>query len=119
MSSDSPRCQSPEDLRHLIASTPGLIAFFSTSSCRVCGPLFDKVQALVAESFPRIEILHVDCEANAELAGQFGVFAVPTLIVYFDGREFVRKSRHVGVAELAEELSRPYEVLFDTDVNQG
>jgi hypothetical protein len=47
-----------------------------------------------------------------EVAAQNRVFAVPTLLVYFDGREYIRKSRNIGIGELEREIERPYSMIF-------
>jgi len=40
------------------------------------------------------------------------VFAVPTLILFTDRPESLRKSRLFGLEELATSLERPYRMLY-------
>jgi thioredoxin 1 len=47
------------------------------------------------------------------LAAQNRVFAAPTVVVFFDGRETIRKSRAFGVDELKSEIQRPYSMMFE------
>lgn len=87
---------------------PAAAIYFSGPDCSVCQALKPKVLALLQQQFPRIEIALVDCAQAAELAAQQTVFTVPTLVIYLDGREFLRKVRNFSLRELADELERPY-----------
>jgi hypothetical protein len=48
-----------------------------------------------------------------EVAAQNRVFAAPTIVVFFAGRETIRKSRAFGIDELKAEISRPYSLMFE------
>ncbi len=87
---------------------PAAAVYFSSPDCRVCQVLRPKVLALLGERFPLLALGVVDCVAAPEVAGQQTVLAVPSLIVYFDGHEVLRKVRNFTVGGLAEELERPY-----------
>lgn len=99
-------------LAALLAAEDAVLAYFSTPECRVCKALKPKIKEMLAAEFPKVVWRYVDCEAEPELAAQNMVFAVPTLVVYFGGRESTRQSRNVGVGELAEAMRRPYGFLF-------
>jgi len=53
----------------------------------------------------------VDISVEENIAPHFGVYAIPTVLIFLDGKEFVRKSRNMSVHELLEEISRPYEIM--------
>jgi hypothetical protein len=48
-----------------------------------------------------------------ELPAIFNEFANPTLITFFDGREFIRESKYISIPQLAEAIERPYSLIFD------
>ena len=100
------------DLRTRIAELPALLVYYSTPSCGVCTVLRPKVEQLLSDRYPKISFLYVDTEESPEAAAQESIFAVPTIVVYFNGREQIRLSRHFGVGELEREISRPYNLLF-------
>ena len=104
-----------EELRAVITREPAVLAYFSTPDCRVCQALRPRVTELLAREFPRLRGLYVDCAASPEAAAQYQVFAVPTLIGFFEGREWFRKGRSVGLDELRAALGRPYGLLFGAD----
>ena len=49
--------------------------------CRRFGPIFEKV----SEENPDATFVKVDTEQEQELAGQYGVNSIPTLVIYRDG----------------------------------
>ena len=60
------------------------------------------------ENFDGFKVESVDISVEEDIAPHFGVFAIPTVLVYLDGREFLRKSRHMSVDEVINEIKRPY-----------
>ncbi len=104
--------QSLADFQSLIENKPASLIYFSHESCNVCKVLKPKVAELIEEEFPNITLAYVDVHQHPEISGQLQLFTVPTLLVYFDGKEYIRKSRHIGIDELAREISRPYELMF-------
>ncbi len=101
-----------DQFNELVAKTPALLAYFSTTECNVCKVLKPKVAELVNVEFPEIKLVYAEINLSPELAAQNRIFAVPTLVIYFDGKEFIRKSRNFGLDELRRELQRPYELMF-------
>ena len=104
-----------EELRETIAREAAVLVYFSTPDCRVCQALRSKVAELLARELPRLRGVYLDCAASPDAAAQYGVFSVPTLIAFFEGREWIRKGRNVGLDELRADLGRPYGLLFGDD----
>ena len=102
-----------EEFEKVIKENLGVVFYFSTPECNVCKILKPKLIELIEESFPKLEFFYIDCSLAVELASQKSVFAVPTILVYFDGKEFIRKSRNLSLAEFEKEISRPYTMLFE------
>lgn len=89
-----------------------MLLYFSTPDCNVCRALKPKVGELLASNFPRMEACYVDCAASPDIAAAHGVFSVPTVVAYFERREWLRKGRSLSLAELGKALARPYALLF-------
>lgn len=108
--------QSLEEFNRMKDEEPALLAYFSTDSCNVCKVLKPKVDELVQSEFPKLKMVYVKSDVLPDVAGQHQVFAAPTILVFFDGREYIRKSRNIGLDELRREIDRPYSMIFrDTD----
>ena len=63
---------------------PVLIDFFATwcGPCRMVSPLIDEI----AEERSDIKVCKVDVDEQGELAAQFGVASIPTLVVVKGGK---------------------------------
>jgi len=98
----------------ILAENDAVLAYFSTEACSVCRVLKPKVIDMVSESFPKMKMIFVESDKLPELAAQNRVFTAPTVVVFFVGRETIRKSRAFGMDELSSEIQRPYSLLFES-----
>lgn len=95
------------------------MVYFSAPSCNVCHALKPKLLEALDANFKDFKVQSVDISTTEEIAPYFGVFAIPTVLIFLDGKEFLRKSRHMSVDEVIREIKRPYEImtsnLFEAD----
>jgi hypothetical protein len=96
----------------ILSENDAVLAYFSTENCSVCHVLKPKVAAMISVLFPKMQMVFVESARLPELAARNRVFAAPTIVVFFAGRETVRKSRAFGVDELRSEIERPYSMMF-------
>jgi thioredoxin 1 len=58
-----------------------------------CGPC--KMQAPVLDEFskkvPQAQVLKVNVDTNSDLAEEFGIMSIPTMVVFTDGKATYRK----------------------------
>ena len=87
--------------------------WFSAPDCSVCRVLLPKVAEMLEQEFPRLVLARVDCAASPALAAARGVFTIPTLLLFFDGRETQRLTRNFSLGQIRESLVRPYRLLFE------
>lgn len=104
--------QSFDEFLKLKVEEPVLLAYFSTENCNICKVLKPKVAELIQTEFPKIKLIYIKSDILPEVAAQNQVFAAPTILVFFEGKEYIRKSRNIGVGELQHEIERPYSMMF-------
>ena len=97
-----------EALQKMIGEEVGVLLYFSGEHCNVCHALRPKFKALFDKEFPQIRQIYLDAHENAEISAHYQVFSVPTMIVFLDGREFIREGRAVSMHKMTEQLKRPY-----------
>ena len=100
-----------EELQNTIRSEVGVLLYFSGENCNVCHALRPKFKELFDKEFPQITQIYLDAHENPEISAHFQVFSVPTMIVFLDGREFIREGRAVSMHKMQEQLSRPYNMM--------
>lgn len=102
-----------QEFEQVLADQDAVLAYFSTDACSVCKVLKPKVVEMIQATFPKIKMVYVESDKQPELAAQNRVFAAPTVVIFFAGRETIRKSRAFGIDELLGEIQRPYHLLFE------
>ena len=60
-----------------------------------------------------MELVFVNSEKFPLLPAQYGIFANPTLVVFFEGKEYKRVSKYVSIPQLSEMIDRTYNMVFD------
>jgi len=104
----------PKELELKIKENQGLLVYFKNDFCGPCVALRPKVDDLVQSKFPKMEMVIVDSFENPSLAGKYNVFANPTLLVFFEEREYIRKSKYISMPELKGEIERYYNMVFES-----
>ncbi len=102
-----------EEFEEIKSNQASSLFYFSHDACNVCKVLKPKVKDLLVDIFPETKMYYVNTVNTPDIAGQQAVFAVPTIVVFFEGREYIRKSRNIGLQELELEIERPYKMMFE------
>ncbi len=105
--------ESKDHFQQVVKKEAAVLVYFSNQQCNVCKVLKPKVKDLLEEKFPKMAMYYSDTVNQSEVAAQNRVFAVPTVLVFFDGRETYRFSRNIGLGELEQSIERPYSMIFE------
>lgn len=88
------------------------ILYFWNSSCSVCGPLYDKLQIMVTQDFPNLDLQKINIVDHPDLRSKYSVFSSPLIVLLLDGKEYLRSSGNIGVHELRQKIDRLYALKF-------
>ncbi len=100
-----------EELELKIKNNIGIMIYFSGEKCGVCHALRPKIKVLFNDNFPLIEQIFLDANENAEIASSLNVFSIPTMLVYLDGKEFLREGRNMSIVQIDDKMSRIYDIM--------
>ncbi len=110
---------SPEDSIHSVTDVttalnkyPAVLFYFSTLNCSVGEALEPKVRDLISREYPKIQFIWIDMNAAPEVLGAHQVFVEPTILLFVEGKEYLRRSRNIHLAELQGSLQRIYDLAF-------
>lgn len=101
-----------ESLKNILKENLGVVLYFSKMTCNVGEALEPKVNQLIKNGFPKMKYYFVDMDLNTEITSTYNVFIEPTILVFFDAKETIRKSRVFSVEELSIAIKRVYEIAF-------
>jgi thiol-disulfide isomerase/thioredoxin len=102
-----------EQVESLVASKPAVMVYFYNDNCAPCISLRPKVINLLDKNFEKMELAFVNSGINPEVPARYQAFTNPTLIVFFDGREYRRESKYISIPQLAASIDRPYGMIFE------
>ncbi|UQB41453.1 thioredoxin family protein [Thiomicrospira microaerophila] len=103
-----------EVLEQLIETQPGLVVLFGGEHCGVCQIIKPKLMQALADGFAQLELVYIDCQKHTKICSQKGVFSLPVVQVYIDGQRFIEKARTFSLPGLLAEMSRPYQLRFES-----
>lgn len=86
--------------RHIVKTgVPVLVDFYSPTCgpCLMMGPQFEEAAKAL---YPRVRLAKLDTVADQGVAARFRIQAVPTLVLFRDGREVVRQSGAMGSQDI-------------------
>ncbi len=107
------KIESLDQLENILQDTIAVLLYFSTDSCNVGEALEPKVYDLLKTDFPKIDFYKIDLNFSPEIAAKHSAFVEPTILIFFEGKETIRKSRNIGIQELQNAISRPYKLIFE------
>ncbi|MGA9287842.1 MAG: thioredoxin family protein [Anaerobacillus sp.] len=75
------------------------------TNCSVCHALLPQVEEVLAD-YPQIESEKLNVQEVPESAGEFSVFTIPVLLLYVDGKEYIREARFVNIESFRSSIDR-------------
>lgn len=103
--------KNPAELDRYLRENELMLVQFGAESCAPCLALKEKITAW-NESHAKIPCLYIPAEQFPELCAQLGVFTVPTIFVYAEGRLTVRESGYFGLGALLKKAEQYEKMLL-------
>lgn len=101
-----------EALHQAIAGHPIVLAYFMGGPCAACHAIQGELERILTD-FPLVTAFELQVDEQRALAASFEVFAVPTAILFVQGKEALRFGRHIDLLEFRRKLDRYSHLLAD------
>lgn len=99
-----------KEIRDFIMKNQLALLYFSSPDCKVCDVLIPKVEEMI-KNYSSIQIATVNIKMVPEVAGEYSIFTIPTILLFINNEEFIREARHISVIQLEEKIKRYYYLL--------
>lgn len=102
-----------DEFQNRINTGNPVLIYFSGKNCSVCKVLKPKIEEEITKHYPKFKLFEVKTDISIELTAQCMIFSIPTIIIYFDKKEFKRYGRNISIPLFIDELKRPYNLMCE------
>ncbi len=102
-----------EEYKQITTQQEAVLFYYSSISCGVAEALAPKIKKLIKEKFPKISYYQINLPFSKKICAAHSVFVEPTILVYFNGKESIRKSRNINTQDLEKSIARLYKIFFE------
>lgn len=88
----------------IISKQDTVLVIVKGHRCPVCKPISEKLENFMA-SYPTIPYYEIYGEDVLEFSGQYLIFTVPTIVIFYQGKEVLRESRFVNFDKIEKQLN--------------
>lgn len=103
---------SKEEILDILKTSKAVMLYFGATNCGVCQVLKPKIEDEISKKFSQIKQYYINSNQNLDIASFFNIFSSPTILVFFEGKEFKRYGRNISLDIFNSELKRLYEMVF-------
>lgn len=101
------------EILDILEKNRAVLLYFSSNDCSVCKVLKEKVKDSISRNFPKVEFFEISSKENLQVCADFGVLSFPTILLFFDSKEFKRYGRNISLNIFNIEVSRLYKMVFE------
>lgn len=93
------------DIKDFIKDNKFVMLYFSSDGCNVCDDILPMIEELL-KKHSKVVSGHVQVQNLPSVASVFGIFTIPAIVLFLDGKEIIRQARYINFLELKEKIQR-------------
>jgi hypothetical protein len=82
------------------------LLMFGGKHCGVCQVVWPQLVTALSERWPSLALHYIDCEKCPESCAQQGVYSLPVIRLYFDGRLYLEKMQVFSLAPFIADINK-------------
>lgn len=102
---------SADALSTALAQAPAALVLWGGAHCGVCQAIKPQLQAMAAQHFAQLPLYYVDCANAPDACAQRGVFTLPVLRLYVQGKLALDYARVFSLQQVQAEVQRQWQLL--------
>ncbi|MGL4570896.1 MAG: thioredoxin family protein [Clostridium sp.] len=88
------------------------LLYFSSPTCSACSAIKEKL-LIDLKRYPKIKAYEIPPFNTDEILADFSVFTFPAILLYIDGKEYIREARYLSVEKLVDDIDRLYTLALE------
>lgn len=104
--------ENQDALQNILRDRRIVVVQFGSGRCAPCKALQNKI-SLWNREHPAVTHVYVSVDDLRELSAQMGVFTVPAILVYADGRLTIRQSGYFSLEQILDQTEKYERMLTD------
>lgn len=104
------RIKTAKELKGFVNQAENLLAYFYNDECAPCVSLRPKVEELILNRFPLMDLIYIDGKQFPTVMAEYQAYSFPVLIFFFEGKEYLRYGKFISLSELSESIGRIYDL---------
>jgi len=94
-----------DDIKYFIKENKFVMLYFSSDGCNVCDVILPRLEELL-KKHSKVMSGHVEIQNMPSVASVFGIFTIPAIILFLEGKEILRQARYINFLDLEEKIQR-------------
>ncbi len=100
------KIQTIEELKNNILTNELVFVYFTQPNCSVCHGLKPQVESKLKEFNEDVIFIEVDAVEIPKVSGEFSVMTAPVILLFVEGKEYMRKARFIPIQELYNDVKK-------------
>ena len=85
--------------------------YFTGSKCGACEVIKKRIEEILKE-YSNVNCYEINGEENVDIAARYGVFSLPIVLLFVEGKEAIRVGRNIDFLEFERSIERYNSLLF-------
>ncbi|BEP29576.1 thioredoxin family protein [Helicovermis profundi] len=99
------------EIEDLIKNETIVLGYFTSKDCNMCKDLYPKIEKMIGK-FKEIKSFRAETDTLPSLVSKYNFYVIPTVILFIEGKETIKKSRTISILELENQIERYYNMIY-------
>lgn len=96
-------------IENLLKNKGITLLYFSSPTCSACTAIKSKLEVELVK-FPNISAYEIPPFNTEKILANFNIFTFPAVLLYINGKEYLREARYFSVEKLIKDIERYYKL---------